>query len=76
MADVIYTHDFKLELGETPKIEGEMEFNIDGQASFITDKALPNLTTEQSRKIIQLFEIARQIYNEFGEINTLSITKK
>ena len=72
----IFTHDFKLELGTTPKIEGEMEFNVDGQASFITDAALPNLTTEQSRKIIQLFEIARQIYLEFGEITTLQINKK
>ena len=73
---VVYTHDFKLELGETPKIEGEMEFNVDGLASFVTSKALPNLTTEQSRKVIQLFEIARQIYVEFGGIKTIKITEK
>ena len=49
---VDYTHTFEFKFGDTPKIEGQVEFNVDGKASFITDKALPNLTTEQSRKVI------------------------
>ena len=73
---VDYTHTFEFKFGDTPKIEGQVEFNVDGKASFETKKTLPNLTTEQGRKIVQLFEIMRQLFLEFDEIEKIEVKKK
>lgn len=70
-----YTHEYKFELGEF-ELEGDVEFNVDGQASYITKDPLPNITIRQQQKITQLFALLREIFVEFEAIDLMEIQVK
>ena len=74
-----YTHDFDLQLGVTPDIsslEGEAEFNTDGQASYTVSLDTDHMTLEQRNAINQLFEAIRRLTVEFTGLTKVEITKK
>lgn len=71
-----YTHDFILKLGDNFVMEGECEFNVDGEASFETTDPLTNLTVDQHRQIGFLFKALREIFKEFGWIKKIKFDEK
>lgn len=70
-----YTHDFEFRMDDFVLV-GETEFNLDGQASFETDTPLPNITIEQHRQIYRLFDVLRQMFVQFGDLDKIEIIKK
>lgn len=69
-----FTHTFELSIGGQA-IEGSMEFNEDGQASYQTDDALPNLTVDQSARIVALMAELKRLFDAFGSIDKIEIAE-
>jgi len=61
----MYTHDFKLEF-DGLIIEGEIEFNDDGVASYKFSDTY-NFTIEQTDNLTRLMSLWHNIYKAFGE---------
>ena len=72
-----YTHDFEIVAGEE-SVEGEIEFNLDGQASYALNEGerFSNLTLAQSCAINDFFRSLRGIFVEFGSIDKVEIKEK
>lgn len=76
---IVYTHNFDIQLGAGSYIhpmQGELEFNVDGTASFRTTQLMEGMTIEQNRLVNSLFDICKSLYNEFKGIEKIEITKK
>lgn len=69
-----YTHNFHLIVGDED-VTGKIEFNLDGQASFVLDEgqAWTNLTLDQSHRINALFQAMRNVFMEFGSITKIEV---
>jgi len=74
MAEVEYTHDFKIKVGNT-NLEGEMEFNVDGEASWLPDAAVP-LTVSQQECLTRFLAELKRIFVVFGSIKKININEK
>ena len=72
---VVYTHDFQFKINSF-QMDGECEFNEDGQASFKTDEPLTNITVGQNHTINRLFQVLREVFKEFGSIKKIKVTEK
>lgn len=70
-----YTHKFSFKF-DSFEMEGDCEFNIDGQASYNTEDPISNLTVGQSERITSLFHELKRLFNEFGDIEKIEINKK
>ena len=70
----IYTHEFKFKLGEL-ELEGEMEFNTDGQASWLPDVPTP-LTVGQQECLTRFLSELKRMFDKFGSITKIKINEK
>ena len=75
MAETIYTHNFEIEIGDEIEIEGEMEFNIDGEASWLPDAAVP-LTVSQQQSLTRFLEELKRMFIVFGSIKKIKVEEK
>jgi len=74
MADVVYTHDYKIYVGGL-ELDGECEFNEDGQVSSLPDEP-EALTLRQATRVQALFHELKRIFDEFGTIENIRIKLK
>ena len=70
-----YTHTFIFQFdGQT--IEGEMEFDEDGKASYKTSEPIEGLSLSQSMAINNLFNQLKAVFDKFGDIVKIKVEKK
>lgn len=70
-----YTHDFEIEVGDEVEFYGEMEFNIDGEASWLPDAAVP-LTVAQQECLTRFLAELKRMFDKFGSIKKIKIEEK
>ena len=71
----VYTHDFEFEIN-SKEINGEMEFNVDGQASVLPTGEMPNLTTDELESFSNFVKSLKRIFDVFGGIKKINIEEK
>lgn len=67
-----FTHTYEFIFGDY-SIEGNCEFNTDGEASFDTESAMGTITVDQQRRIVELFRAIQKVAEEFGELTKVSV---
>ena len=68
-----YTHTFKIKT-DGVTIEGDVEFNLDGVASYTTDDPM-ELTLPQADRVNALFSEVKRLFDAFGGLEKLKINR-
>lgn len=72
MADFTHSFEFKV---DNVSIEGEVEFNTDGQTSYKTHEPLPKMTMEELAVFNDLFIYMKRVFNKFGDFDKIEVKK-
>jgi hypothetical protein len=72
MADGL-THTFELKIGDGVVLTGSIEFNVDNEASWNTNAALPQMETRQTEAVVSLISALKSLFREFGAIEKVEI---
>jgi len=71
----LYTHTFKFKV-EGQDFSGEIEFNVDGEMGYKTDKLVEWKSLAQVNRFHALLKEFKNVFDCFGEIEKISIVKK
>ena len=71
----VYTHTFIFQAGDKD-IQGKLEFNIDGEASYKTNNPIEDLKLQEALLITELFNNLKRIFDKFGGITKIEIEKE
>ena len=74
----IFTHtlDFKLAESGSLVIEGEAEFNVDGETTFNTTTPLPEMSLAQAKAFHRFLEELKNLFDAFEGFAKVEIKKK
>ena len=73
--NVVYTHTFKMKLNGQD-ISGEVEFNLDGTMSYKTNEPIDAITMIKARRFHALLAEFKNVFDCFGGIEEIELTKK
>ncbi len=57
-------------------MQGEVEFNVDGEASFHLTAPMEGMTLGQNKLVNRLFETVRRLNNSFKGLEKIEILEK
>ena len=72
---VVYTHTFIFHAGDK-NIQGKLEFNVDGEASYKTNNPTEDLKLQEALLITEFFNHLKRIFDKFGGITKIEVEKE